>query len=95
MTNVYKHAFRGRAAGELRVTLEAQPAPAGAAGPSFCLRVLDNGVGLGEASPVTAPPARPISLGTQLVRMFSRQLRATLTTATRPEGGTRTEVCRR
>ena len=67
VTNAYKHAFPGRRAGELRVGLAARPG-------GFCLRVQDDGAGL----PREGPAARPPSMGLQLVRMLTKQLKAKL-----------------
>ncbi len=77
--NAYKHAFRGRAAGHLYVTLAGT-----AGGEAFQLTVADDGVGVRAPA---APPAAP-SLGMQLVRMLARQLKADLKTEPAPEGGT-------
>ncbi len=101
LTNVYKHAFRGRTAGHLHVSLEASaappalPAPGTAGpGPAFRLVVADDGVGLPAPAAAASAPARPPSLGMQLVRLLSRQLRATLSTGAGVEGGARFEIRR-
>jgi two-component sensor histidine kinase len=91
ITNACKHAFRGRSAGHLRVTLAELPVAEGKGGLGFSLQLCDDGVGL----PAHAPqPTGPPSLGMQLVRMFSRQLKATLITTPIAEGGTCFEVRR-
>jgi two-component sensor histidine kinase len=78
VTNSYKHAFRGRAAGELRVVLTTLPG-------GFCLQVQDDGNGLPTA-PAT-PAAKPHSLGMQLIKMLTKQLKAKLTvTSLQPSG---------
>jgi PAS domain S-box-containing protein len=76
VSNAYKHAFRGRASGEIRAALSA-----GADG-RVCLRVGDNGVGL--------PPGldwrQCRSLGLRLIRLLSEQLHAVV--EVRSRGGT-------
>lgn len=104
VTNAYKHAFRGRASGHVSVTLTALPA-APDAGLRFSLRICDDGVGGSEAesaadagpassSAITASVAAPPALGMQLVRLFTRQLKATLSRTVRPQGGTCFEIRR-
>ncbi|MBC7447037.1 MAG: tetratricopeptide repeat protein, partial [Hymenobacteraceae bacterium] len=83
--NAYKHAFRDRPAGQLRVVLTGS-APSEA----FCLVVEDDGVGLHEPAPRVGPP----SLGMALVRMLAKQLKATLTIENSALGGTRFVLAR-
>ena len=85
ITNAYKHAFAGRATGELRVLLTGGP------GNGFRLRIEDDGVGLPPEGAV-----RPHSLGMQLVRMLTKQLKATLSagSAASPATGAWFEVRR-
>ena len=66
VTNAIKHAFSGRAEGEITVSLR------GDANSRICLRVSDNGIGLPEGFDWKQSP----SLGLRLVRMLSGQLRA-------------------
>ena len=79
VTNALKHAFAGRAEGELTVELRA-----GEAG-EVCLRVADNGVGL----PAGLDWEKSRSLGLRLVRILTKQLNGTLTVRTGPGTETR------
>lgn len=74
VTNALKHAFRDRTDGELTVALHANPDG------QVCLSVRDNGVGL------PANWRQSSSLGLQLVRMLTGQVRGTFDVCT--EGGT-------
>jgi PAS domain S-box-containing protein len=65
VTNAYKHAFRGRDAGEIVVSLRAD-----AAG-RVCLGVYDNGVGL----PAGLDWQQSTTLGLRLVQILARQVR--------------------
>ena len=65
VTNAYKHAFRDRTAGEIVVSIHADPAG------RVCLGVRDNGVGLPPGFDWRQSP----SLGLRLVQMLTRQLR--------------------
>ena len=86
VTNAYKHAFAGRPGGHLHISLVALP-PQG-----FRLRVADDGVGL----PPAAPTDKPKSLGMQLIKMLTKQLKATLRTepTAPPATGTTFEITR-
>ncbi len=88
VANTYKHAFRGRLTGHLHVALTAQ----GRTG--FRLTLTDDGVGL-LAHLGPKPAAELPSLGMQLVRTLSRQLRATFTIEPNPPTGTRFCIERR
>jgi PAS domain S-box-containing protein len=75
ISNSFKHAFpdgRGGPDGELRIELQ----PLDESKREWCLRVSDNGVGLGDAAAFAARCER--SLGLQLVADLARQLGATL-----------------
>jgi two-component sensor histidine kinase len=79
VSNAYKHAFRSRAGGELRVTLHKD-------GAHVRLRVSDTGVGLPSGF-----KDRPlVTLGLQLVHMLAKQLGGTVTFDS--AGGTSVEV---
>jgi len=80
VSNAYKHAFRGRAAGVVTVALGTV-----ADGRVF-LRVGDNGVGL----PQGTDWRQSRSLGLRLIQLLSGQLRATV--EVRTEGGTAFEI---
>lgn len=80
VTNAFKHAFRGRATGEVTTALRAGPDG------QVCLRVADNGVGL----PAGMDWRRAPSLGLQLIGMLAGQLRASV--EVRTEGGTAFEM---
>ena len=68
VSNAYKHAFRSRAGGELRVALHKD-------GAHIRLRVRDTGVGLPSGF-----GDRPLAtLGLQLVHMLAKQLSGTVT----------------
>ncbi len=93
VTNVYKHAFRDRSAGRLRVQLSVEENTPTA--PGFCLRIFDDGVGIPSGSPPAAADSAGLSsLGLQLVRLFSRQLKAVIRTEPVPTGGTCVEIRR-
>ena len=63
-TNVFKHAFRGRDSGEIRITLQNEPAGV------IRLRFADDGRGIDE--PLSRESVDSLGLG--LVRMLTRQL---------------------
>ncbi len=67
--NALKHAFRGRAAGEVTVRLERDPE-----NQRVCLGVSDDGVGLPAGLDVRHSP----SLGLRLVQMLTQQIGGTL-----------------
>ncbi|MBF0475017.1 MAG: PAS domain S-box protein [Deltaproteobacteria bacterium] len=69
ITNVYKHAFRGKDQGTIEVAISTE------ADDLVQVRVKDDGVGL----PPDFDPAKPKSLGFELIRGLVRQLRGTLT----------------
>ena len=79
VSNAYKHAFRSRAGGELRVWLCRDDA-------YIRLQVTDTGVGL----PSGSNERPPTTLGLQLVGMLTKQLGGTVTFDS--DGGTRVEV---
>ncbi|MDY0170057.1 MAG: PocR ligand-binding domain-containing protein [Thermoguttaceae bacterium] len=68
VSNALKHAFRGRAAGEVAVSLRDSPDG------RVCLRVRDNGTGL----PPDFDWRQADSLGLRLVQILAGQLRATV-----------------
>ena len=78
-TNALKHAFRGRADGEMMVALQRRKDG------QVSLQVRDNGIGL----PVGSDWRQSRSLGLQLVQMLSVQLHGTV--AVRGDGGTEFE----
>ena len=67
VTNVLKHAFRGRSEGDVTVGFQADP------GGRVCLRVSDNGVGL----PAGLDWRQSLSLGLRLIQMLATQLKGT------------------
>jgi len=69
LTNAFRHAFPNRDHGELRIALTRQP------GNEALLSVSDNGVGL----PDGIDNAEAATLGLQLVRVLTRQLKGHLT----------------
>ncbi len=75
LTNAYKHAFRGRPDGRLRISLEEQDN-------AVTLRIGDNGPGLPPDFDATAEG----TLGIQLVSNLTRQLRGTLDAANDDQG---------
>lgn len=77
VTNALKHAFVGRARGELRVAF-------GRRGRAVVLEVADDGRGLPEGFDPTAAT----TIGMQLVLALSKQMRATAALTTAPAGGT-------
>ncbi|MCV2360961.1 PAS domain S-box protein [Paucibacter sp. TC2R-5] len=78
ISNSFKHAFPAGRGGELKIELKALDE----AERQWCLRVSDNGVGLGDAAEFEARCAR--SLGMQLVFDLARQLGATLSIGPAP-----------
>jgi PAS domain S-box-containing protein len=78
ISNSFKHAFPVGRGGEVKIELR----PMDAAEQHWCLRISDNGVGLGEAAEFEARCAR--SLGMQLVFDLARQLGATLSIGPAP-----------
>jgi len=68
LTNAFKHAFRGRAQGEITTTLDTGPHR------RVCLRVSDNGVGL----PAGVNWRESSSLGLRLIHLLAGQLDATV-----------------
>lgn len=87
--NAYKHAFRGQPAGHLHVRLTGTNA---ADDRRFRLMVEDDGIGMAGAG--TQPAAPAPSLGMQLVRMMTKQLKAGLMTEVNPPTGTRFVLAR-
>jgi PAS domain S-box-containing protein len=80
VANAFKHAFRGRASGAIRVEVEVETDGA-------ChLRVADDGVGLPAATDVT----RTDTLGLDLVSGLTRQMQGTMTV--RRDGGTAFDI---
>lgn len=79
--NAVKHAFRGRAAGHLHVSLDRRPA-------GFRLCVTDDGVGL----PPTGLQSSGHSLGSELIYGLAGQLHAKVFTAPNVPTGTRIEI---
>jgi two-component sensor histidine kinase len=67
-SNALKHAFRGRAGGEVTVSLRGSPEG------RVCLRVRDNGTGL----PAGLDWRQADSLGLRLVQILAKQLGATV-----------------
>lgn len=82
LTNVYKHAFRGRARGRLTITLARQ----GETG--FRLQIADDGVGLLTRHTPEALRQLP-SLGVQLIYTLTEQLLATYVIEPNEPTGTR------
>jgi two-component sensor histidine kinase len=80
VTNSFKHAFRGRAQGQLTTALSIGPDG------RVSLRVRDDGVGL----PAGMDWRQSRSLGLQLIHMLAGQLSATV--EVRTEGGTEFEI---
>jgi two-component sensor histidine kinase len=83
VTNAYKHAFRGLAKGHLHVSLASRPT-------GFTLSVVDDGAGL----PADGTPIDSRSLGMQLVRTLTKQLKAKLSATRSFPTGTHLEVTR-
>lgn len=83
VTNAYKHAFQGLAKGRLHVSLASRPT-------GFKLTVIDDGAGL----PADDAPIEARSLGMQLVRTLTKQLKAKLSTTRSFPTGTQIEVTR-
>jgi len=83
VSNAYKHAFRGRARGCLHVSFASRPT-------GFQLTVVDDGSGM----PSTGAPSKAHSLGLQLVRTLTKQLKATLSATPSLPTGTHVEVTR-
>ena len=76
VTNAFKHAFRGRARGEITTALRSGPDG------RVCLRVSDDGVGL----PAGLDWRQSRSLGLRLIHLLAGQLIATV--EVRTDGGT-------
>ena len=83
VTNAYKHAFQGLAQGHLHVSFASRPT-------GFRLTVVDDGAGM----PAEDAPAKAHSLGMQLVRTLTKQLKATLSVTRSFPTGTHMEVTR-
>jgi two-component sensor histidine kinase len=83
VTNAYKHAFRGLAQGHLHVCFASRPT-------GFRLTIADDGAGM----PAEDAPAKAHSLGLQLVRTLTKQLKATLSVTRSSPTGTQIEVTR-
>ncbi|SET97324.1 Two-component sensor histidine kinase, contains HisKA and HATPase domains [Hymenobacter actinosclerus] len=83
VTNAYKHGFAGLARGQLHVSLAHRPT-------GFQLTVADDGAGM----PAKDAPAKPHSLGMQIVRTLTKQLKATLSVTPCSPTGTRLELTR-
>lgn len=83
VTNAYKHAFQGLAQGHLHVSFASRPT-------GFQLTVVDDGAGM----PAEDAPAKAHSLGMQLVRTLTKQLKATLSVTRSFPTGTHMEVTR-
>lgn len=83
VTNAYKHAFRDLPHGHLHVSLAHRPG-------GFQLTVADDGAGM----PADDAPAKAHSLGMQLVRTLTKQLKAKLVVTRSFPTGTQLEVTR-
>ena len=83
VTNAYKHAFRGLARGHLNVSFVGSPT-------GFRLTIVDDGAGM----PAEDAPAKAHSLGLQLVRTLTKQLKASLSVTHSFPTGTQIEVTR-
>lgn len=66
ITNAYKHAFKNRKNGEIRITLKME------SDSKFALKVKDNGIGLSNESAFE----QPTSLGFKLIQTLARQINA-------------------
>lgn len=83
VTNAYKHAFQGLAQGHLHVSFTSHPT-------GFQLVIADDGAGM----PAGDAPTKAHSLGMQLVRTLTKQLKAKLSVTRSFPTGTRMEVTR-
>ncbi len=83
VTNAYKHAFQGLAQGHLHVSFASRPT-------GFQLVIADDGAGM----PAGDAPAKAHSLGMQLVRTLTKQLKAKLSVTRSFPTGTQIEVTR-
>jgi two-component sensor histidine kinase len=83
VTNAYKHAFRGLPEGHLHVSFASRPG-------GFQLTVADDGGGM----PAGDAPVKAHSLGMQLVRTLTKQLKAKLVVTRSFPTGTHMEVTR-
>ncbi|WP_156126583.1 sensor histidine kinase [Hymenobacter sp. DG25B] len=83
VTNAYKHAFQDLAQGNLHVSFASRPT-------GFQLTIADDGAGM----PAQDAPAKAHSLGMQLVRTLTKQLKAKLSVTGSFPTGTRMEVTR-
>jgi len=83
VTNAYKHAFQGLAQGHLHVSFGSCPT-------GFRLTIIDDGAGM----PADDAPAKAHSLGMQLVRTLTKQLKAALSVNRSFPTGTHMEVTR-
>ena len=83
VTNAYKHAFRGLALGHLHVSFASRSG-------GFQLTIADDGAGM----PAEDAPAKAHSLGLQLVRTLTKQLKASLSVTRSSPTGTQIEVTR-
>nr|WP_230688463.1 sensor histidine kinase [Hymenobacter jeongseonensis] len=83
VSNAYKHAFRGLAQGHLHVFFAGGPT-------GFRLTVVDNGAGM----PAANAPTKAHSLGLQLVRTLTKQLKESLLATSSITSGTHVEVAR-
>ncbi len=84
VTNAYKHAFWGLAKGHLHVSFASRPT-------GFRLTVVDDGAGM----PAEDAPSKAHSLGMQLVRTLTKQLKASLSVTRSFPTGTHVEVTRK
>ena len=73
LTNAFRHAFPHRGEGEVAIALEPD-------GSQVLLSVRDNGVGM----PAEKQPGSALTLGLNLVRMLTKQLKGTLETRSGP-----------
>ncbi|UOR07772.1 sensor histidine kinase (plasmid) [Hymenobacter aerilatus] len=83
VNNAYKHAFQGLAQGHLHVSFASRPT-------GFQLVIADDGAGM----PAGDAPAKAHSLGMQLVRTLTKQLKAKLSVTRSFPTGTQIEVTR-
>ncbi|NML68129.1 tetratricopeptide repeat protein [Hymenobacter sp. RP-2-7] len=83
VTNAYKHAFQGLAQGHLHVSFASRPT-------GFQLTIADDGTGM----PAQDAPVKAHSLGMQLVRTLTKQLKAKLVVTRSFPTGTHMEVTR-
>ena len=73
VTNAYKYAFRGRAGGNIRISIDRE-------GGSDRIRIADDGVGMGEG------PSEAKTLGLSLVDILSKQLQGSVESCTSSAG---------